>query len=38
MATPAETTNIWTSGLNEEMNITIDNYNDLYLIKEQKIV
>ena len=29
--------NIWTSGLNEGMNITINNYNDLYLIKEQKI-
>ena len=29
--------NIWTSGVNEGMNITIDNCNDLYLIKEQKI-
>ena len=29
--------NIWTSGINKGMNISIDNYNDLYLIKEQKI-
>ena len=29
--------NVWTSGVYEKMNITIDNYNDLYLIREQKI-
>ena len=29
--------NIWTSGVAEKMNISIDNYNDLYLIREQKV-
>ena len=24
---------VWTSGVNEKMNITIDDYNNLYLIK-----
>ena len=31
------TMNIWTSGINEEMNISVNNYNNLNLIKEQKI-
>ena len=29
--------NIWTSGISEEMNISIDNYIDLYLTRKQKI-
>ena len=29
--------NVWTPGVNEKMNITVDDYNNLYLIKEQKI-
>ena len=29
--------NIWTQGLTDGKNITIDNFEDLYLIREQKI-
>lgn len=29
--------NMWTAAISENLNISIDHYNDLYFIKEQKV-